>query len=120
MAFEIDRIRIWNTEHSEEVEFLYKDGEWSQRVTTREETDGVEETTTSSGGACTAEDVIVALLVSMCRYDKTVAIAKGAQGTPMATSGKVYSVDAYGNRRSTRLENWLHELYGDSATLKLK
>ena len=114
MAYEIDQIHIYSRD--EAIEFSYKEGKWSRCVTTWETVDGVREES-SSISACTAEDVIVALLLNMSYYGKDIAVSKGPIGTWVPTQGKIYEGD-YG-RSPYRPDNPLYWLVGNDE-LKLK
>ena len=74
MAFEIDRIQIC-VSRTEWVEFSYKNKKWSRCITTVTTDDHTREET-SSISPCTAEDVIVALLLNMNRDDRDILVYK--------------------------------------------
>ena len=108
MAYEIDQIHIDSC--NETIKFLYKDGEWSCRVTTWETVDGIKEEN-SFINACTAEDVIIALLLDMSHIDKDISVSKGPLGTQVPTQSRSYEGDF--GRSSYHPDNPLYRLVGD-------
>lgn len=60
----------------ERTYFAYENGAWTRNEETRTlDDDGTKDVTTSTQ-ACTAEDVIVALLQNMCKEDVNIDVAK--------------------------------------------
>ena len=88
--------------NSETVQFEYSNGKWSRSITTTEISDGTKEVSTSSA-ACSAEDVIVALLLNMGQEGVLISAGKNPYGTPILAQSwlprDVYCLNSNGDDR---------------------
>ena len=108
MAFEIDQIHIESFDKT--IDFSHKEGKWSCCVTTRETVGGAKEES-SSISACSAEDVIVALLLNLGHDDRCISVSKGLLGTWIPTRVRCYEGDF--GCSTYHLDNPLYWLVGN-------
>ena len=109
-TFTINVITI-QSNPDERVEYAFENGGWSHSITTTEDVDGCREVSTSTS-ACSAEDVITALLLSMSQ--------KGVEVFVKKRRGTAVSVQGWRQGFSRQIGDTPHTWFGEGSDLKIE